>query len=104
MWDGSTLTLRNATIKEAKEYTEKGNEKIAIYRASGDLALALVGKNTVDALGDGSAASCGINLGSGSLTIRGEKKPLCRSLVDRQRAGTAAAFMPMARSPWKAAP
>ena len=73
MWDGATLTLRNATIKEAKEYTKKSNEKIAIYRASGDLALALVGQNTVDALGGGSAASCGINLSGGSLTISGEE-------------------------------
>ncbi len=72
MWDGTTLTLRNATIKEAVEYTDKSNEKIAIYLASGDLALALVGKNTVDALGDGSAASYGINLG-GSLTISGQE-------------------------------
>ena len=28
--------------------------------------LVLVGENTVDALGEGSAASCGINLGGGS--------------------------------------
>ena len=72
MWDGSTLTLRDATIKEAKEYSDKSNEKIAVYRQSGDLAIALVGENTVDALGGGSAASCGINLGNGSLTISGE--------------------------------
>ena len=72
MWDGSTLTLRNATIQQAEEYSEKNNEKIAVYRASGDLNLALVGENTVDALGGGSAASCGINLGSGSLSISGE--------------------------------
>lgn len=71
-WDGSTLTLRNATIQQAEEYSEKNNEKIAVYRASGDLNLVLVGENTVDAQGNGSAASCGINLGSGSLTIRGE--------------------------------
>ena len=73
MWDGATLTLRNATILEAKEYTDKSKEKIAIYLASGDMKLALVGANTVDALGEGSAASCGINLGGGSLTIRGEE-------------------------------
>ena len=72
MWDGSTLTLRNATIKEAEEYSDKSNEKIAVYRQSGDLNLALVGENTVDAPGDGNAASCGINLGNGSLTISGE--------------------------------
>ena len=72
MWDGSTLTLRNATIQQAKEYSDKNKEKIAVYRASGDLNLALVGENTVDALGGGSAASCGINLGNGSLTISGE--------------------------------
>lgn len=71
-WDGSTLTLRNATIKEAEEYSDKSNEKIAVYRQSGDLNLALVGENTVDAPGNGTAASCGINLGSGSLTISGE--------------------------------
>ena len=71
-WDGETLTLRNATILEAKEYDEKNKEKIAIYLASGNMTLALVGKNTVDALGGGNAASCGINLGSGSLTISGE--------------------------------
>ena len=69
-WDGTTLTLRNATIQQAKEYSDQ--EKIAVYRASGNLNLALVGENTVDALGGGSAASCGINLGNGSLTISGE--------------------------------
>ncbi len=72
MWDGATLTLRDATIKEAVEYDGKNDEKIAIYRQSGDLAIALVGENTVDAPGNGTAASCGINLGSGSLTISGE--------------------------------
>lgn len=72
-WDGETLTLRNATILEAKEYEEKNNEKIAIYLASGDMNLALVGVNTVDAQGNGNAASYGINLGNGSLTIRGEE-------------------------------
>ena len=72
MWDGSTLTLRNATIQQAKEYSDKNKEQLAVYRASGDLNLALVGENTVDALGGGSAASCGINLGNGSLTISGE--------------------------------
>ena len=70
MWDGSTLTLKNATIKEAEEYGN--NESMAIYRQSGDLAIALVGENTVDAPGNGTAASCGINLGSGSLIISGE--------------------------------
>lgn len=43
MWDGSTLTLRNATIQQAEEYSDKSNEKIAVYRASGDLAIELVG-------------------------------------------------------------
>ena len=71
-WDGETLTLRNAAIKEAKEYPDKSNEKIAVYLASGNMNLVLVGENTVDALGEGSAASCGINLGGGSLTISGE--------------------------------
>ena len=71
-WDGATLTLRNATILEAKEHEEKNKEKIAIYLASGNMNLVLVGENTVDALGEGSAASCGINLGGGSLTISGE--------------------------------
>ena len=72
-WDGSTLTLRNATIQQAEEYSEKNNEKIAVYLASGNMNLVLVGENTVDALGEGSAASCGINLGNGGLTIRGEE-------------------------------
>ena len=71
MWDGSTLTLKNATIKEAEEYGNS-RESMAIYRQSGDLAIVLVGENTVDAPGNGNAASCGINLGSGSLTISGE--------------------------------
>ena len=71
MWDGATLTLRNATIKEAKEYGNS-HESMAIYLASGNMNLALVGENTVDAPGNGTAASCGINLGSGSLTISGE--------------------------------
>lgn len=71
-WDGSTLTLRNATIQQAEEYSDKSNEKIAVYLASGNMNLALVGENTVDALGGGRAASCGINLGNGSLSISGE--------------------------------
>ena len=71
-WDGSTLTLRNATIEQAKEYGNS-HESMAIYLASGNMNLALVGENTVDALGGGSAASCGINLGSGSLSISGEE-------------------------------
>ena len=71
MWDGSTLTLKNATIKEAEEYGNS-RESMAVYRASGDLAIELVGENTVDALGGGNAASCGINLGKGNLTISGE--------------------------------
>ncbi|MFQ9909434.1 MAG: S-layer homology domain-containing protein [Acutalibacter sp.] len=70
MWDGSTLTLKNATIKEAEEYGNS-RESMAIYRQSGDLNLALVGENTVDALGGGSAASCGIHVG-GNLTIKGQ--------------------------------
>ena len=70
-WDGETLTLQNATIKEAGEYPVKNNEKIAVYLASGNMNLVLVGENTVDALGGGSAASCGIHVG-GSLTIRGQ--------------------------------
>ena len=72
MWDGTTLTLRNATIEQAKEYGNS-HESMAIYLASGNMNLALVGENTVDALGGGSAASCGINLGSGNLTIRGQE-------------------------------
>lgn len=71
-WDGETLTLQNATIKEAEEYPGKSDEKIAIYLASGNMNLVLVGKNTVDAQGGGKAASYGINLGNGSLTISGE--------------------------------
>ena len=71
MWDGSTLTLLNATIQQAEEYGNS-RESMAIYRQSGDLAIALVGENTVDAPGNGTAASCGINLGNGSLTISGE--------------------------------
>lgn len=69
-WDGTTLTLRNATIEQAKEYGNS-HESMAIYRQSGDLAIALVGENTVDAPGNGTAASCGINLGNGSLSISG---------------------------------
>ena len=70
MWDGTTLTLRNATIEQAKEYGNS-HESMAIYLASGNMNLALVGENTVDAPGNGTAASCGINLGSGSLSISG---------------------------------
>ena len=72
-WDGETLTLQNAAIKQAKEYSDKSNEKIAVYLASGNMNLVLVGENTVDALGEGSAASCGINLGVGNLTISGQE-------------------------------
>lgn len=71
-WDGETLTLRNAAIKEAKEYPDKSNEKIAVYLASGNMNLVLVGKNTVDAPDSESASSCGIHVG-GSLTISGQE-------------------------------
>lgn len=67
-WDGETLTLQNVAIKKAGEHN---NESIAVYLASGNMNLVLVGENTVDALGGGSAASCGINLGNGSLSISG---------------------------------
>ena len=70
-WDGATLTLRNATILEAKEYTDKSNEKIAVYLASGNMNLVLVGKNTVEAPDSESVSSCGIHVG-GNLTIRGQ--------------------------------
>ena len=69
MWDGETLTLRNAAIKQAGVHN---NESIAVYLASGNMNLVLVGKNTVDAPDSESASSCGINLGNGSLTISGE--------------------------------
>lgn len=45
MWDGSTLTLRNATIEQAKEYGNS-HESMAIYLASGNMNLVLVGENT----------------------------------------------------------
>ncbi len=75
-WDGETLTLRNAAIKQAKEYTYtiqevENKEKIAVYLASGNMNLVLVGKNTVEAPGSKSVSSCGIHVG-GSLTIRGQ--------------------------------
>ena len=67
-WDGETLTLQNAAIKKAGEHN---NESIAVYLASGNMNLVLVGKNTVDAPDSESASSCGIHVG-GSLTIRGQ--------------------------------
>ena len=67
-WDGATLTLRNAAIKQAGVHN---NESIAVYLASGNMNLVLVGKNTVDAPDSESASSCGIHVG-GSLTISGE--------------------------------
>ena len=70
-WDGSTLTLKNATIKEAEEYSDKSDEKIAVYLASGDMNLVLVGENTVEAPDSERVSSCGIHVG-GSLTIRGQ--------------------------------
>ena len=70
-WDGATLTLRNATILEAKEYTDKSTEKIAVYLASGNMNLVLVGKNTVEAPDSESVSSCGIHVG-GNLTIKGQ--------------------------------
>ena len=68
-WDGATLTLRNAAIKKAGEHN---NESIAVYLASGNMNLVLVGKNTVDAPDSESASSCGIHVG-GSLTISGQE-------------------------------
>ena len=67
-WDGETLTLQNAAIKKAGEHN---NESIAVYLASGNMNLVLVGKNTVDAPDSESASSCGIHVG-GNLTIRGQ--------------------------------
>ena len=71
MWDGETLTLRNAAIKQAKEYPDKSNEKIAVYLAFGNMNLVLVGENTVEAPDSESVSSCGIHVG-GNLTIRGQ--------------------------------
>ena len=71
MWDGTTLTLRNATIEQAKEYGNS-HESMAIYLASGNMNLVLVGKNTVDAPDSESVSSCGIHVG-GSLTISGQE-------------------------------
>lgn len=68
-WDGETLTLQNAAIKKAGEHN---NESIAVYLASGNMNLVLVGKNTVDAPDSESASSCGIHVG-GSLTISGQE-------------------------------
>ena len=68
-WDGETLTLQNATIKKAGEHN---NESIAVYLASGNMNLVLVGKNTVDAPDSESVSSCGIHVG-GSLTISGQE-------------------------------
>ena len=68
MWDGETLTLRNAAIKQAGVHN---NESIAIYLASGNMNLVLVGKNTVEAPDSESVSSCGIHVG-GNLTIRGQ--------------------------------
>ena len=67
-WDGETLTLQNAAIKKAGEHN---NESIAVYLASGNMNLVLVGKNTVEAPDSESVSSCGIHVG-GSLTIRGQ--------------------------------
>ena len=68
MWDGETLTLRNAAIKQAGVHN---NESIAVYLASGNMNLVLVGKNTVEAPDSESVSSCGIHVG-GNLTIRGQ--------------------------------
>ncbi len=68
-WDGETLTLQNAAIKKAGEHN---NESIAVYLASGNMNLVLVGKNTVDAPDSESVSSCGIHV-DGSLTISGQE-------------------------------
>lgn len=81
MWDGETLTLQNAAIKQAGEYTyivqENGGEvekkeKIAVYLASGNMNLVLVGKNTVETPDSSGSTSCGIHV-DGSLTISGQE-------------------------------
>lgn len=69
MWDGETLTLRNAAIKQAGVHN---NESIAVYLASGNMNLVLVGKNTVEAPDSESVSSCGIHV-DGSLTISGQE-------------------------------
>ena len=79
-WDGETLTLQNAAIKQAGEYTytvqENGEvekkEKIAVYLASGNMNLVLVGKNTVETPDSSGSTSCGIHV-DGSLTISGQE-------------------------------
>lgn len=69
MWDGETLTLRNAAIKQAEVHN---NESMAVYLTSGDMNLVLVGENTVEAPDSESVSSCGIHVG-GSLTISGQE-------------------------------
>ena len=62
MWDGTTLTLNNATI------TQGAYKDAAIYRASGDLEIKLIGENTVTGP-DSSEDSTGIYIDQGDLTI-----------------------------------
>ena len=68
-WDGETLTLQNAAIKEAEVHN---NESMAVYLASGNMNLVLVGENTVEAPDSESVSSCGIHV-DGSLTISGQE-------------------------------
>ena len=69
MWDGETLTLRNAAIKQAGVHN---NESIAVYLASGNMNLVLVGENTVETPDSSGSTSCGIHV-DGSLTISGQE-------------------------------
>ena len=61
-WDGTTLTLKDATI------TEGAHQNAAIYREGG-LKIKLIGVNTVTGPDNSSEDSTGIYIGQGDLTI-----------------------------------
>ena len=60
-WDGTTLTLKDATV------TEGAHQNAAIYREGG-LKIELIGENTVKGP-DSSANSAGIYIDQGTLTV-----------------------------------
>ena len=64
-WDGTTLTLNNATIK--------GNSERGIVYRDGDLTISLEDTNKIGEEKDGNSAASGIHV-DGSLTVTGSGK------------------------------
>ena len=71
MWDGETLTLKNAAIRGGHQF-RPGESAAIYYSGQDDITLKLSGNNTVTGPGGGDTeVSCGVYAGS-DLTISGD--------------------------------